>query len=311
MKIAVTSASFSKNPILRQELRSHFSDCRFNDSGEVLTGGRLIEFLGGTDAAVIGLDRLDRGVITSCPGLKVIAKYGVGLDNVDLDACREHGVAVGWTPGVNRLSVAEMTIGFMIALMRNLFVSSWQLKQGNWLKAGGRQLSGKTVGIIGAGNIGRELVRLLDPFACRILINDIVDITDFCRKSGVVEVSKEQIFSESDLVSVHTPLTELTTGMINDKVLSSMKNEAFLINTARGPIVRQDHLKHALTAGLISGAAIDVYEDEPPSDMELLGLPNLFCTPHIGGNALEAVLAMGRAAIGHLVAFVTTKTEDK
>jgi D-3-phosphoglycerate dehydrogenase len=227
----------------------------------------------------------------------------VGLDNIDQDACRDRGVAVGWTPGVNRRSVAEMTIGLMIGLSRNLFVASQKLRMGEWDKNGGRQLSNLRIGIIGLGNVGQELVRLLKPFDCSIWANDIADREAFCRDEGVTLTTKEALFSSSDIISLHIPFTDETRFLINADTLDLMKPDAFLINTSRGGVVDQEALKLALSTNRIAGAAIDVYAQEPPDDRELLELPNLVCTPHIAGNSWEAVVAMGRSAIQHLDAF--------
>lgn len=299
-KIAVTSPSFSVNDQLRLELLRYYPDAKLNTTNSRLVGEGFNHFIHEADAIIVGLERIDEGVLSACPNLKFIAKYGVGIDNIDFDLCKARNVSIGWTEGVNKLSVAETTLGFMLALSHNLSITSWQLKGGKWSKQGGAQLSGKTIGIVGVGNIGREVVRLLKPFGCRILVNDIIDITSFCREYGVECTSKNEIFSSSDIVSIHTPLTGETKSMINCDVLRLMKPTAFFINTARGGIVVQNDLKQALSEGWIQGAALDVYEQEPPVDLNFLKLPNLICTPHISGNAYEAVVAMGMSAIHHI-----------
>ena len=303
MRIKVTSPSFSKNLVLEKELKQHFPDSELNKEGIRFTKAQLKAFLRDCEGAIIGLESIDEDVLDACPNLKIISKYGVGLNNIDMKACQKRNVAIGWTGGVNKLSVAEMTLGFMLALSRNLFQSSYLLKDTVWRKNGGFQLTGKTVGIIGVGHVGKEVVRLLKPFECRTLVNDIIDQTDYYRQYDLQEVTKDEIFSSADIVTIHTPLTEQTRYLVNHRTLSQMKSDAFLINTARGRIVSQKDLKEALMDKKIAGAAIDVYEEEPPTDTEFLSLPNLICTPHIGGNALEAVLAMGRSAICHLREF--------
>ena len=232
--------------------------------------------------------------------MKIIAKYGVGLDNLDVEAAEELGIAVGWTGGVNKRSASEQTLGFMLGLSRNLFFSSFILKQGKWEKEGGRLLSESCVGIIGCGHIGTDVVRLLQPFNCRVLICDLLDKSGVEEAYRVTQVSLEQLLAEADVVSLHVPLTELTHFMVNDEFLQQMKPHAHLVNNSRGPIVNQQALKNALQQKIIAGAALDVYEIEPPEDLEFLDLPNLMVTPHIGGSANEAILAMGRSAISHL-----------
>jgi phosphoglycerate dehydrogenase-like enzyme len=303
MKIKVTSKSFSKHPDLRQTLLDTFPGAEFNDEGRKFDTASMIDFIGDADGLVLGLEPADDTALAACPNLKIVSKFGVGLDSLDVAACERRGIAVGWTGGTNKRSVAEMDLCFMLALARNLYPASLELKSGTWNKNGGFQLSEKTVGVIGLGYTGSEIIRLLKPFDCTVLGNDIVDKSEFCKEADVREASKDEIFETADFVTVHTPLTDKTHHLINRDTLAQMKPMAFVINTARGPIVDGDALKQALIEGIIAGAALDVYEDEPPTDMELLGLPNLFCTPHIGGNADEAVVAMGMSAIHHLKEF--------
>lgn len=303
MKIAVTSRSFASHPVLRAELLKEFPDAVFNDSGPPLEGDRLAAFIGAADGAIVSLEKVTDAVLAKLPRLRIIAKYGVGIDNLDQAAMERRGVALGWTGGLNKRGVSEMTLAFMVGLCRNLFFSERMLRAGDWTKRGGVQLSGRTVGIIGVGHVGKDLVTLLKPFGCRILANDIVDQSGYYAANGLVAASKEQIYAEADIVTVHTPLDDTTRGMIDADVFKRMKRSAYFINAARGPIVVQEDLKRALKDGEIAGAAIDVFDVEPCTDRELLGLPNLFCTPHTGGSAEESVLAMGRSAIGHLRAF--------
>ena len=299
-RIKVTSRTFSRHPVLTRELVEIFPNTVLNLDGPETGIPHLIDFLGDADGVILGLETLDRSVLRNLPNLKIVAKYGVGLDNLDLDAATDLGIKVGWTGGVNKRSVSEQVLGFMLGLSRNIFGSSFRLKAGQWFKEGGSQLTGKCVGIIGCGHIGQDLIHLLQPFRCQILINDIVDKRLVVDTYGVEQVSKDELIRRADFISLHVPLTEMTLGLVNDAFLSSMKNTAFLINTSRGPVVNQRALKKSLGDGGIAGAALDVYEMEPPDDLEFLSLQNLVPTSHIGGNAEEAILAMGRSAIGHL-----------
>ena len=171
------------------------------------------------------------------------------------------------------------------------------------LADGGMLLSEKCIGIIGCGHIGTDLVHLLQPFNCRIMICDILDKREVVETYGVNQVSLDELLAEADIVSLHVPLTELTHFMVDEAFLQQMKPSAYLINNSRGSVVKQEALKKVLQQKIIAGAALDVYESEPPEDLEFLSLPNLMVTPHIGGNADEAVLAMGRSAINHLKRF--------
>lgn len=298
---AVSAASFCKNDVLIQELLCEFSEAKLNRTGKVLQKEELIQFLTGYRAAIVGTEQISSEVLDKLPDLRFIAKYGVGLDNLDLKAMEKRGIALGWTGGVNRRSVSEMALAFMIGLCRNLFFTSEKLRRGQWDKRGGVQLSEKTVGIVGCGFVGTDLLRLLQPFGCNLLICDILDKSDVCSEFNARQVDLDELLSNSDLVSLHLPLTEFTNQMVDAHFLQRMKESAYLINTSRGAMICESELEQALKEGVIAGAAVDVYQMEPPENLSYLGLPNLVCTPHIGGNAVEAVLAMGRSAIEHLI----------
>lgn len=300
MNIAVTSPSFSKSKVLQKKIYSTFPDAKLNLEGKRFNKEELISYIKDADGVIVGLEPIDVEVLDACANLKIVSKYGVGLNNIDLDACKKRNVSIGWTGGVNKLSVAEMTLGYMLMLCRNLFVTSNQLKNGNWNKSGGFQLSEKTIGIIGVGHIGKEVVRLLKPFNCKIMVNDIISQDDYYQENSLIESTKEEIFKEADIVTVHTPLDNTTENLINKEIFSMMKNTSFVLNSARGGIINENDLKEALLNGVISGAAVDAYVEEPPTDKDLLNCENLICTPHIGGNAQESVEAMGLSAIKHL-----------
>lgn len=303
MKIVVTSPSFSSNKTLQQEIYKYFPKAKLNLDGKRFNKKDLIEYIKDADAIIVGLEPIDKEVLEQCPNLKIVSKYGVGLNNINLEACKKRDITIGWTGGVNKLSVAEMTLGYMLMLCRNLFITSNELKNGIWNKSGGFQLSEKRIGIIGVGYIGKELIRLLKPFNCEILVNDIINQEQYYKENNLKEVSKEEIFKTCDIVTIHTPFDSTTDNLINKKVFETMKNGSFIINSARGGIINEDDLKYALLNNLIAGAAVDAYVEEPPLDKELLSLPNLICTPHIGGNSREAVEAMGLSAINHLKEF--------
>ena len=299
-KVTVTTCAFSKNNELIKDIREVFSNVTLNVAGKRYSRPELFNILKDVDAAVVGLDKIDDEVLEKCPDLKYVAKFGVGLDNIDFEAFQRRGVKILWRGGVNKTSVAELTLGFMLGLMRNILKTSYQLKKGDWNKIGGSNLSGKTIGIIGVGYAGKEVIRLLKSFNCRILVNDIIDQKEYYKKNGLQFASKEQIFKETDIVSLHVPLTDKTKNLINKDTLSIMKPTAYIVNTSRGLIVDEDDLFWALKNEKIAGAALDVYNSEPPANKELIKLDNLICTPHIGGNSKEATLAMGRSAINLL-----------
>jgi D-3-phosphoglycerate dehydrogenase len=295
-RVAVCSRSFSRNAVLRAELVLRYPDTTFNDDGRALAGDELVAFLRGHDRAIVALERIDGAILDAVPELRTISKYGVGLDGIDVAALRARGIQLGWTPGVNRRSVAEIVIALAIDLLHGLQRGNRQVRAGTWRQVIGRQLTGRTFGILGLGRVGSEVVRLLEPFACVVLAHDLVERAEMVR-SGVRYVSLAELLAQSELVSIHLPLDASTRGMLDAARLAHMQPGAWLINTARGEIVDEDALRCALIEDRLAGAAFDVFAAEPPSDRELLALDNFIATPHLGGSSIEAVLAMGRAAI--------------
>jgi phosphoglycerate dehydrogenase-like enzyme len=303
--IGVTTVAFSKDKELVNKLMSFgFKKVLFNEPQRRFTQDELIEFLLKCDIAIVGLDKITHDVISKVPNLKAISKYGVGLDNIDFEACKKYNVEVLHTQGINRRSVSELALGCILSLCRNIYVTSNDLKNQNWNKSGGILLSAKTVGIIGVGHIGKDLIELLKPFNCKILVNDVIDQTEYYYRNNLIETSKENIYREADIITIHTPLTKDLKYFINKETLLMMKPTAILINTARGGLVNQNDLKWALTHEIIAGAAIDAYEIEPPEDNELISLANLINTPHIGGNAKEAIYLMGKSAIDNVLKYL-------
>jgi len=303
--LGVTTVAFSKNETLIAQLQNiGFKKVLTNVNGKRFTKSELISILSKCDVAIVGLDEIDKSVLSQTSKLKAISKYGVGLNNINFEDCKKHNVDVLHTQGINKRSVSEMTLGFMLSLSRNLYITSNLLKNGIWKKDGGTQLSGKKIGVIGVGNIGKDLISLLKPFNCEILVNDIVNQEKYYRDNNLMEVSKEYIFNNADFITVHVPLDNTTKNIINKKSLSMMKPSSFVINTARAGVINQEDLKWALKNQIIAGAAVDVYEKEPPEDKELILLHNLINTPHIGGNSKEAVEAMGVSAINNILNWI-------
>jgi phosphoglycerate dehydrogenase-like enzyme len=300
MTIGVASHSFPKNQTLRQELLARYPSVRFNETGRPLPRDALIGFLRGCEKAITGLETLDDVVFGALPDLRLVSKYGVGLDSIDLEAARRHGVAIRWTPGVNRQAVAELAMAFMIALCRSIVPLARAIGDGAWQHPGGRQLSSAVVGVVGCGHVGKQVARLCRAFGAAVLSCDIRPYDEFYRAHDVTPVPLERLLHDSDIVTLHVPLDSTTRGMIGARELGLMKPSAFLVNTARGGIVDEAALKRALVDRRLAGAAFDVYASEPPTDFELLRLPTFVGTPHIGGGTTEAVLAMGRAAIAGL-----------
>ena len=297
LRVAVASRSFSRHPVLRQELLALYPGATLNDSGASLSGDALVDFLSGHDAAITALERIDDALLARLPDLTILSKYGVGFDMVDIAALRSRGIRFGWTGGVNKRSVSELVIAMAIALLRLVPQAAQEIRAGQWRQLQGRQLTGRTVGIVGCGHVGKDLTGLLQGFGCEVLAHDILNFPDFYAASGVTPVSLDVLLQKSEIVTLHLPLDATTRGLFSDVRLQSMRPGAILINAARGGLIDEGALKALLKSGHLGGAGLDVLVQEPPEDRELLSLPNVVVTPHIGGSSEEAVLAMGRAAI--------------
>ena len=296
-RVAVAARSFVRNATLRAELLQKYPDASFADGATFLDDEALVALLAGHERAIVGLERVDDRVLSQLPDLRVISKYGVGLDGIDVAALARRGIRLGWTRGVNRRCVAELTLAFMLALLHRVPECSGAMKDGKWQKLVGRELTGKTVGIIGCGSVGQDLVLLLAPFRCRVLAHDIRDYPEFFAAHAVERATRDDLLQRSDVVTLHVPLDASTQGMMGARELAMMRPGSIFINAARGGLVDEDALTDALAGRHLGGAACDVFQMEPDAHPRLLAQPTFLGTPHIGGSSHEAQLAMGRAAI--------------
>jgi phosphoglycerate dehydrogenase-like enzyme len=300
-KIAVTSRSFSQDHYLRQELLKRYSNVVFNDSGKTLDEEGLINFLKGADKAIVALEKINLNILSAVPTLKLISKYGVGLDNIPFKDLEEKNILLAWKGGVNKTSVAELTIHFILGLVHGSFHSHHDIQKSNWYQFKGFNLFGKTVGLIGLGNVGQEVVKMLQPFNVNILAYDILNRSDFCEQFNVKQVQNlESLLNKSEIVSIHVPYTSKTKLLLDASRFNQMKEGAFLINTARGGIVDERELLKALKTQKITSAAFDVFEKEPFENEELKSMLNFYFTSHIGGSSIESIHAMGLSAIDGL-----------
>ncbi len=298
--VAVASRSFSKHPILRSKVLESYPDAKFNDKGLSLSGDSLVEFLSGHEKAITALEVIDDSILSKLPNLKVIGKYGVGLDMIDLHAMKDRGVKLGWTGGVNKRSVSELVISFSVYLLHRVAFANAEVRNGEWYQVKGRQLSGCTFGIVGCGHVGKDLVKLLKPFGCNILAHDIIDFKEFYQENNITSVGLDELLQKSDVVTLHLPKNDSTNNILNKDRLQMLKKDAILINLARGGLLDELALKKILSEKNIAGAALDVFSVEPPIDTDFAHLDNVLITPHIGGSTEEAILAMGLAAIDGL-----------
>lgn len=303
-KVLVTPTSFAKNdPSLKTDLENLVGEVIYNPTGKPLLSTEVAQLLPEVDGYIAGLDAIDRNALSSANKLKVIARYGVGVDAVDLVAAKEKGIIVTNTPGANSTSVAELAIGLILALARQFQQAFPATRQGKWPRLSGVALEGKAVGIIGLGSIGKKTAQRLFAFGCRILAFDPYPDSAFARKYSVTIVSLEELLPQSDFVSLHLPLLAETRNLVNAEFIDKMKMGAYLINTARGELVDETALHQALKDGRLGGAALDALVQEPPDPAyPLLSLPNVITTPHLGAQTDDAVNRMGRMALDDCLA---------
>jgi len=230
-------------------------------------------------------------VIKAAINTKIIARVGVGLDNIDIEAANARGIRVINAAEAAMNAVAELAVGNMIALARRIPLADSQMKKGNWIKKDliGTELAGKYLGLIGVGNIGRNMARIARGLRMNIIGYDIYPINpDFIKEVGLIKTDLGTLLESADFVSFHVPLTNATKHMLNASLLAKMKPTAYVINTSRGEVIDEDALYQALKSRRIAGAALDVFEIEPPTNRLLIELPNVICTPHIGSQTKES-----------------------
>jgi len=298
-RVLVTPTSFGKgDPQIKKELESLVGEVVYNPTGRPLTSAEVADLIKGCDGYIAGLDAIDRLAVSAADRLKVIARYGVGVDNVDLNAAQEKGILVTNTPGANSVSVAELTIALILALARNIVEASIATRSGGWPRMNGLSLEGKCVGLVGFGAIGQQVARRLAGFDCRLLAYDPYPNRDYAAQLGVELVGLEDLLHQSDFLSLHLPLMPDTREIVNAGFLSQMKPGAALINTSRGELIREADLLEAVKSGRLRGAALDVFAKEPPgADHPLLGVPQILVTPHCASHTDGATAKMGRMAM--------------
>jgi D-3-phosphoglycerate dehydrogenase len=284
-KILATPRSFVNAKEALVLLRSHGCTVDLFSKDHPLSSLELREKIPGYDALILGLDDCDASVIEAADNLKAISRNGAGYDKVDLEAARGKNIVVMYAPGMNTVGVAELTIGLIYSLARDLPRVSTAAKEGKWQRSQGWELSGKTLGIIGLGAIGREVAK-------RALANDmrVIAYDPYAKAYSSVKLTDlDSVIQQADILSLHTALTPETQHLINARSLSNMKNGAYLVNTARGGLVDEVALYNALKSKELAGTAMDAFEVEPPEGNPLLELDNFIATPHIGANTKESV----------------------
>ncbi len=302
-KILLTTTSFQDTPGGHHQLLEDAGLEVVCERGP-LTEERMLELAGDFDAFLCGDDAITRAVIDkSLPRLKVISKYGIGLDKVDVEHATRKGIPVTFCPGVNHTTVAEHVFALLLALVRYLVTSVQHTRSGQWTRLTGNEILGKTIGIVGLGRIGREVATRALAFGMNVMGYDIYWDSEFAESKGIHQCGTlEEIFSRSDIISLHTNLSPETRHMINADSLQEMKDQVLIINCARGELVDPDAMVNALEDGKVGGYGTDVLEVEPPPpDHPLLKAPRTLVTPHIGSRTYESVGRQATMAAENLI----------
>ena len=304
MRILVTPTSFYKNKGLKDYLEQK-AEVVYNTTGKPLTEEQLIEILEndeeGFDGCIAGLDFYTAAVLEKMPPRKkVISRYGVGVERVDLQAARKAGITVTNTPGANTDSVADLTFGLILAAARKIPALSAAVKAGEWPRSTGIQIAGKTIGIIGLGAIGKGVAKRAQGFSMRVLAYDPYINEAYAAANHIEVCTLEALLKQSDVISLHIPHTEETHHMISAARMEQMKDGVILINTSRGGLIDETAAASCMTSGKISGLGLDAFEAEPPEHSALFDLPNVILTPHTGAHTAEATENMARMSIDNL-----------
>lgn len=307
-KVLITTVPFcDKNRLPLELLENSEIDYLVNPLDKKLTEDELVEMVGDFDVIIAGTEQITAKVMDRASNLKMISRVGVGLDGVDLLAAQERDIVVSYTPEAPAPAVADLTLGLILTLLRSVHVSNAEMHEGKWQRHFGRRLAEVTIGIIGVGRIGTRVLNRTKSFGTpRILVNDMMPNLELGRNFKLEWVSKEKIYQEADIISLHVPLTHLTKDMVGKKQLLSMKKDAIIINTARGGIINEQDLYDVMQAGHLSSAAIDVFDFEPYSG-SLREIQRCLLTAHMGSMSVDCRTRMEIEATEEAIRFLTGK----
>ncbi|MGH9243753.1 MAG: phosphoglycerate dehydrogenase [Acidimicrobiales bacterium] len=302
--VAVTPRSF--RAVEGQHLRrlaDEGIEVRFPEVERPLDEGEMVELVRGCWGLIVGVDPVTPRVLDTGP-LRTVVKYGSGTDNIDLAAAARRGVRVVATPGANARSVAELTIGLVLALARHVVAHDRSVRRGSWERRTGIELAGRRLGIVGYGAVGREVGAIARALGMTVIVHD-----PYVEETDVALVDLDKLLEQADVVSLHVPLTEETRHLIGPRQLARMRRGALLLNTCRGAVVDEDALAAALRDGQLGGAAVDTFEHEPPGDSPLLEIDTFVASPHVGAATVDAVRRTGLAAVRELLASAPAEGE--
>ncbi len=303
MKILVTPTSYKKpqNDEARMMLEKFADEIVYNPYGRPLEPNEVNELLDGCDGFIAGLDYITAESLEGIDGLKMISRYGAGVDRVDIKTTKAKGIVVTNTPGTNAVAVCELAFGLMLSLARAIPRLNSAVEEGQWPRNNGVELNGKTLSIFGLGAIGKNLAVRAKAFGMKVCAYDPFINKAYAKEQGIEVCSFEDALKMADFVSLHMPLMEATKHCIDEKAIASMKDGAYIINTARGGLIDETAAHKALLSGKLAGLGLDAYECEPVTDSPLVSMDNVISTPHTGAHTNEAISGMGMMATKNLI----------
>ena len=302
-RILSTSPSFgyfASEPL--EYLKSHGCEWDLLPQGKKISQEELTDRIKGFDAIVVGMEeKITEAVLGAATKLKIITKHGAGVDNIDIPAATRKGIPVVSAAGANSDAVADLTLGLFLSLARTIPFADRSVREGRWPRLVGIQINGKVLGIVGLGQIGKKVAKRATGFDMKVLSYDVVKDEAFAKQWGITYLPLEEVLAQADFLSIHIPLNSSTRRLIGEKELRLMKKDSFLVNVSRGSIVDEEALCQALKEGRIRGAALDVFEQEPPGQSPLLRLDNFIATPHMAGYTREALVETGMICVRAIV----------
>ena len=287
--LAICSRSVSRSKSALKILSSKFKEIKLNTSNKNLSDNNLINFVKDSEVIIVGIDKIDKKLLDQCPKLKLIGKYGVGTNNIDFNELKRRKIRILLQPGINKRAVSELTLAFMIMGLRDIYKTTSEVKKLNWPFFVGDQLTNKKIGIIGCGNIGKDLIKLLKPFDCEINTHDIKPNNSYLKRNKLTNSSINFVLKNSDIISIHIPYNIQNHNIISNKKISLLKKDSLLINTSRGDLVDENFLYKFLKKNNEALAIFDVMKVEPPNNKKLISLDNFILTSHIAGTTKSSL----------------------
>jgi len=307
-KVLITTVPFGdKNPLPLVLLKKAGFEFLINPLNKKLTEDELLQMVPDVDVIIAGTEKITAKIMDNAPNLQLISRVGIGLDGIDLNAAKNRGISVSYTPDAPTSAVAELTVGIMLTLLRSVHLSNIRMHDGHWQRFFGKRIANCTVGIVGVGRIGSEVLRYLKSFNVqKILLNDLHRKSNIDKDLNVEWVDKKTLYKNSDLVSLHLPLTPKTHNLIKKDELYLMKADAALINTSRGGIINELDLYNAMKMGHLSAAAIDVFDDEPYKG-KLIEVERCLLTAHMGSMSADCRARMEQEATEEAIRFLNNE----